>query len=303
MQLSKIDLNLFIVFDVIYRERNLTKAAEVLHITQPAVSNSLSRLRKSFDDRLFIRQSGNMIPTPLAENIIERVRLALGKLESSLTEFDDFDPETSTKKFSIAMNDTSESYLLPLLMTYLEIYAPNMSVESYAVQRNDLTREFAAGQLDFALDVPLVNDPLLTNELLGQDRFVCVARKNHPQIHGSLSLEQYLSLPHIHISSRRKGQGYIDMHLNRIGLQRNIRLRVQHSRAAPPIASKTDMLLTIPETLSHEHDLQVFDVPFELPKLDWHLYWPTNYTNDNAHKWMRKVIFGIFKNPISMLGN
>jgi len=178
-----------------------------------------------------------------------------------------------------------------------------MSVESYAVQRNDLTREFAAGQLDFALDVPLVNDPLLTNELLGQDRFVCVARKNHPKIHGSLSLEQYLALPHIHISSRRKGQGYIDLHLNRIGLQRNIRLRVQHSRAAPPIAAKTDMLLTIPEMLSHEHDLQVFDVPFELPNLDWHLYWPTNYSDDKAHTWMRQVIFGIFKNPISMLGN
>ena len=303
MHLSKIDLNLFIVFDVIYRERNLTKAAEVLHITQPAVSNSLSRLRKSFDDKLFIRQSGNMIPTPLAENIIERVRMALGNLESSLTEYDDFDPETSKKKFSIAMNDTSESYLLPLLMTYLEEHAPNMSVESYAVQRNDLTREFAAGQLDFALDVPLVNDPLLTNELLVQYRFVCVARKNHPKIHGSLSLEQYLALPHIHISSRRKGQGYIDLHLNRIGLQRNIRLRVQHSRAAPPIAAKTDMLLTIPEMLSHEHDLQVFDVPFELPNLDWHLYWPTNYSDDKAHTWMRQVIFGIFKNPISMLGN
>ena len=75
MQLSKIDLNLFIVFDVIYRERNLTKAAEVLHITQPAVSNSLSRLRKSFDDKLFVRQSGNMIPTPLAENISLNVPL------------------------------------------------------------------------------------------------------------------------------------------------------------------------------------------------------------------------------------
>jgi len=295
MQLSKVDLNLFIVFDVIYRERNLTKAAQVLHITQPAVSNSLSRLRNTFGDKLFVRQSGNMIPTPVAEGIIDRVRDALVNLESSLTEHDDFDPASSTKQFAFAMNDTSESYLLPLLMTHLQEHAPGISIESFAVPRNELTREFAAGQLDFALDVPLINDTQLTNEPLSQDRYVCVARKNHPEIDGELSLDDYLALPHIHVSSRRKGQGFIDLHLNKIGLQRNIRLRVQHSRAAPPIAARTNMLLTIPEKLSGEHDLQVFDLPFELPKLDWHLYWPSNYSNDNAHKWMRQVIFDIFR--------
>jgi len=299
MQLSKIDLNLFIVFDVIYRERNLTKAAETLHITQPAVSNSLSRLRTAFDDRLFIRQSGNMVPTPLAENIIDRVRAALASLESSVTEHDDFEPLTSNKKFLFAMNDTSESSLLPLLMEYLQVNAPNMSIESYAIPRHELAREFAAGQLDFALDVPLVNDPQLTNEALATDRYVCVARKNHPKIGRHLDLDQYLALPHIHISSRRRGQGYIDLHLNRMGLQRNILLRVQHSRAAPPIAARTDMLLTIPETLAKEHDLQVFDLPFELPNLDWHLYWPSSYSEDKAHIWMRQVIFDIFKQATS----
>ena len=294
MKLSKIDLNLFIVFDVIYRERNLTKAAEVLHITQPAVSNSLNRLRNSFDDRLFVRQSGNMIPTPMAESIVDRVRLALSTLESSLRLRDDFNAATSKKKFAFAMNDTSESYLLPLLMTHLQEHAPNMSIESFSVPRHELAHEFAAGQLDFALDVPLVNEPQLTNEPLAQDRYVCVAKKNHPKLNGSLSLEQYLSLSHIHVSSRRKGQGYIDLHLNKLGLHRKILLKVQHSRAAPPIAAKTEMLLTIPETLAYEDNLQVFDLPFELPKLDWHLYWSSNYSNDNAHKWMKQVIFDIF---------
>lgn len=295
MQLNKIDLNLFIVFDVIYRERNLTKAAEALHITQPAVSNSLNRLRMAFDDRLFVRQSGHMVPTPLAENVIDRIRSALVGLESCLNEHDDFSPDTSNRRFMFAMNDTSESYLLPRLMAYLQKEAPSIYIESYGVQRHELAREFAAGHLDFALDVPLVNEPQLTHKALVQDRYVCVARRNHPQLDGSLSLEQYISLPHIHVSSRRKGQGYIDLHLNRMGLQRNILLRVQHSRAAPPIAARTDMLLTIPEALAHNHDLQIFDLPFELPKLDWHLYWPSNYSNDKAHQWMRQVIFDIFQ--------
>ena len=294
MNLHKIDLNLFIVFDVIYRERNLTKAAESLHITQPAVSNSLNRLRQAFNDRLFIRQSGNMIPTPLAENIVNRVRAALGQLESSITEHDDFEPLTSNKKFSFAMNDTSESYLLPLLMAHLEQAAPHISIESFSIPRHEIAREFAAGELDFALDVPLINEPHLTNVPLLADRFVCVARQNHPLVKGKkLSMEEYLSLPHIHISSRRKGQGPIDLHLNKLGLQRNIQLRVQHSRAAPPIAAKTNMLLTIPETLAKEHNLQIFDLPFELPNIDWHLYWPASHSNDKAHTWMRKSILSL----------
>ncbi|KZY38080.1 MULTISPECIES: LysR family transcriptional regulator [unclassified Oleiphilus] len=300
MQLQKIDLNLFIVFDVIYRERNLTKAAESLHITQPAVSNSLSRLRRVFDDPLFVRQSGHMVPTPLADNIISRVRAALAGLESSITEHDDFNPETSDKKFSFAMNDTSESYLLPILMSYLQEHAPGISIESFPVARSELSREFATGQLDFALDVPLVNDPQLVNESLAQDRFVCVASHDHPSLDGkSLTLEQYLSSPHIHISSRRRGQGYIDLHLNRQGLQRDIRLRVQHSRAAPPIAAQTNMLLTIPETLAKDHKLAIYDLPFELPDVDWHLYWHSNYSQDKAHQWMRSVIIDIFNQEIS----
>lgn len=302
MQLNRIDLNLFVVFDVIYRERNLTNAAEALHITQPAVSNALNRLRQNFNDKLFVRRSGQMIPTPLAENIVERVRAALLNFESCFNEHDDFDPASSTRRFSFAMNDTSESYILPLLINYLQDHAPNIYIESYGVARKDLTREFAAGELDFALDVPLVNDPQLTHEQLLQDRYICVARKDHPDLKDGLDLEKYLTLPHIHVSSRRTGQGYIDLHLNRLGLQRNIKLRVQHSRAAPPIVSNSDMLLTIPETLIRGHEeLQSFNLPFALPQVDWHLYWPSNYTNDKAHRWMRQVIKDLFDQNLSQI--
>jgi DNA-binding transcriptional LysR family regulator len=294
MQLNKVDLNLFVVFEVIYRERNLTKASEILHITQPAVSNALARLRQTFDDKLFVRQQGQMIPTPLAENIIERVRFALGNMESALNEHDDFDPKTSSRRFAFAMNDTSESYLLPLLMAYLEQEAPNIYVESYFVPRSELEREFTAGQLDFALDVPVLNEPTLNHQSLTHEHFVCVTRKDHPVIQGSISMEQYLAASHIHISSRRRGQGYIDMTLNRLGKARTIKLRVQHSRAAPPIVKTSDLLLTIPETLANNNDLQVLELPFELPNLDWHLYWAANYENDKAHRWMRQVIFDIF---------
>ncbi len=295
MQINKVDLNLFIVLDAIYSERNLTRAADVLHITQPAVSNSLARLRRHFDDELFTRKSGHMVPTPLTENIIERIQQSLSGLESSLHEHNTFEPRESTRTFRFSMNDTSESYLLPRLMKALEDCAPNISVENYALPRDEVSKAFSGGDLDFALDVPLLNDTHLVHEPLAQDRFVCIARHDHPRIQGSMSLDQYLSEPHINISNRRKGIGHIDAHLNRLGLQREIKLRVQHFRAAPAIVESTDMLLTIPESLARYQSLQVLELPFALPNLDWHLYWASNYEKDNAHSWMRERIFDIFR--------
>lgn len=297
MQLSKIDMNLFIVLDTIYSERKLTKAAEVLHITQPAVSNALARLRGHFNDELFVRQSGQMVPTPLTENIIERVREALASLQSSLNEHDAFDPLQSARTFRFSMNDTSEAYVLPRLMEMLELEAPSINIESYTIPRADMARSFNAGELDFALDVPIINHSELVNTPLTTDRYVCVARKGHPRIQGALSLDDYMSEAHIHVSSRRKGGGQIDAHLARLGLQRNIKLRIQHSRAASPIVARTDMLLTIPQSLSRETDLQILELPFAIPMLDWHLYWAARNDSDRAHQWMRERIFDIFRPP------
>ena len=298
MNLNKVDLNLFIAFDVIYRERNLTRASEVLHITQPAVSNALARLRSTFDDELFVRQQGKMVPTPVAEGIIDRVRAALSNLESSLKEHDDFDPSRSSRRFCFAMNDTSESYLLPKMMKRLEEEAPHIDVESFSIPRKDLAREFSSGQLDFALDVPLLNEPSLSHQSLGVDGYVCVARQEHPVIQGSISMEQYLEANHIHLSSRRRGQGHIDYSLNQKGLSRNIKLRVQNARAAPKIVRETDLIMTIPKFLAQDMNLQMLDLPFDLPGIDWHLYWAKKYTNDKAQVWMRELIFDIFRDPL-----
>jgi len=293
--LNKIDMNLFIVLDAIYSERKLTKAAEVLHITQPAVSNSLARLRAHFNDALFVRQSGQMVPTPLTENIIERVREALAALQSSLNEHDAFDAQSSTRTFRFSMNDTSEAYVLPRLMSMLETKAPNLKIESYSVARSDMVRSFSTGELDFALDVPIITDKELVNTALITDRYVCVVREGHPRIQGALSLDEYLQEAHIHVSSRRKGSGQIDAHLGRLGLQRDIKLRIQHSRAASPIVAQTDMLLTIPKSLTRGSNLQVLELPFAIPMLDWHLYWAQRHESDSAHRWMREQIFEIFR--------
>ena len=107
-------------------------------------------------------------------------------------------------------------------------------------------------------------------------------------------MDQYLAAEHIHLSSRRRGQGHIDLVLTQKGLSRKIALRIQNSRAAPNIVQQTNLLLTIPKSLAQGTTLQILELPFELPKLDWHLYWAKNYENDKAHIWMRELIFDIF---------
>ncbi len=155
MNLKETDLNLFIAFDVIYTEKNLTKAGQVLGITQPAVSNALSRLRELFDDELFIRTSKGMIPTPVANQIIKDVRSALSLIQNTISESEKFDPYTAEVTFKVSIGDTSEYRLLPLLIKELAMVAPKIKVETYLTPRKDAVRELASGSIDFSIDPPV----------------------------------------------------------------------------------------------------------------------------------------------------
>ena len=291
MRLNKIDLNLFVAFDVIYTERNLTRAAEVLCITQPSVSNALSRLRKTFNDQLFIRTPHAMIPTPVAENIIGQVREALQLLNTSVQEGDVFEPKMAEKNFHLSMDDLAESLMLPTLLEYLQQHAPGITLSSYPISRLDVAKELTSGTLDFCIDVPLLNDNNLCHTPLIAWPYVCVVRHDHPIVADTLTIEEYLKLQHIHISSRRKGDGHVDIALNRLGLQRKFQLRVKNNLATPDIVQRTDLALTIPLGLAQKFDLKIVALPFEVQKLEWHLYWHKSADRDQANSWLRESIF------------
>ncbi len=293
MRLSQVDLNLFIVFDAIYQQRNLTRAAEVLCITQPAVSNALGRLRTTLNDPLFVRTSQGMTPTPLAENIVGRVQEALQLLNTSVTEGEIFQPAETDKVFRLSMNDLAEAMILPNLLEHLRKVAPNIGLECYQVNRNDVERELAAGTLDFALDGPLIAGSQMCTKPLLRQRYACAVRKGHPVVGESLTLDQYLELDHVVVSSRRKGVSYEDTALNRLGRQRKIRTRVQHYQVAPLVVERTDMALTMPMSMAQKYDLQVLELPFTLPPLDWNLFWHKSADHDQANIWMRDLLMEI----------
>ncbi|HEV2612245.1 MAG TPA: LysR family transcriptional regulator [Noviherbaspirillum sp.] len=300
MHISRIDLNLFTVFEAIYTEGSVTRASQKLNLTQPAISHALGRLRTMFDDPLFIRQGHAMVSTPLARSMIEPVRRSLRGLEVTLNGLDRFDPATTPKQFKLALRDVLEATILPPLIQRVSSSAPLVDLAASQVDRRDLESELAAGTLDGAIDVllPLSSDILHTR--IDQDSTVVVARKGHPAIDGALDLATYLKQDHILASSRRKGLGLEDFELSRFGVERRIRLRCQHYFAACRVVSQTDLILTMPgryaRIANQQFDNQILPFPLEVPAFDVFLYWHANVDNDPANRWLREQIMQSFGN-------
>ena len=291
MNLKETDLNLFIAFDVIYTEKNLTKAGQVLGITQPAVSNALSRLRELFGDDLFIRTSKGMIPTPVANQIIKDVRNALSLIQNTISETEKFDPSIAEMTFKISIGDSSEYRLLPLLIKELAEIAPKIKVETYLTPRKDAPRELASGIIDFSIDPPVHSDPHLRHEKIYEEDYVMIVRKDHPILNlKEITIEDYLKLSHIHISNRKTGLGHVDMALYRLGLSRDISLRAQHFLVAPYIVEQSDLAITTTKGFAVDRDLAWRELPFEIEPLILHLYWHEAKDSDPSTKWMKDLM-------------
>jgi len=294
MHISRVDLNLFTVFEAIYTEGSVTRASQQLHLTQPAISHALNRLRQMFDDPLFVRQGQTMVSTPLARSIIEPVRQALRGLELTLTDNGNFDPAQAVKLFNLALRDVLESTVLPPLLERLTRQAPEINLAAIQVERRELVSELAAGTLDLAIDMllPLPNE--IRRQQISRDTTVVLARRDHPLVREKLDLEMYLQAEHILASSRRKGMGLEDFELSRLGLQRRIRLRCQHYFAACRVVSQTDLLLTMPEgyarIANQQFGNQILPLPVSMPSWDVYLYWHQNVEHDPANRWLREQV-------------
>ena len=299
MKLSDIDLNLFVVFDAIYTEGNLTRAGEIIGITQPAVSNSLSRLRNLFDDPLFVRTAEGMVPTPVAQNIIGSVRQALALIRSSVQESESFDPTVSDKRFRVSMTDLSQAIVLPRLFRMMKKEAPMVAVDCYQVHRRDMNIELASGNLDLAIDIPLTPDPQIKQASLCSHPYVCVVGKDNKLVGDRLDLDTYLKLQHIHISSRRGGLGQVDLTLGKMGNKRDIVLRTQHYLSTPQLVSSSNFALTVPKIFANLLALasptRHLELPFDVPHLESFLYWHESTDRDQSNTWMRQLIIDVYK--------
>lgn len=298
MHIERMDLNLFVVFEAIYTEGGITAAGGKLHLTQPAVSHALGRLRDIFGDPLFEREGRHMVPTPLARNLIGPVREALRGLEIGLVEADRFDPESSDRLFTLGVRDVLETTVLPPLMAQVRREAPGVRVSAVRADRRRMEAELAAGSLDVAVDIWLPLSERVHHKRLVSNQLVVLVRDDHPIADAPMDLETYLAQDHVVASSRRAGPGIEDMELSRLGLQRTIRLRCQHYFAACRVVSETDLVLTIPERYAQVANQafgnRVLPLPMTLPQLDSYLYWHANVDSEPANLWLRRHLESIF---------
>jgi DNA-binding transcriptional LysR family regulator len=294
INLSRVDLNLLVVFDALVTERHVTRAAERIGLTQPAVSHALNRLRVLFGDPLFVRSPRGMTPTALALDASAAVRSILEQVEGVLNKGDSFDPASSKRQFVLGLSDYAAYVLLPELTARLEHQAPGTSL----VIRNT-SHTMGLAMLDHE-DVELIagNFPAppshMQEDLLYEEEFVCAGRNDHPLLSDGLDLERYLSLRHLQVSTKGNPHGYVDEVLREKGLQRTVVVTVGHFLMAPPLIDASDLVATEPRRLfrrlTDRLPLILSPPPLEIPSFRVVQTWHMRYNTDPGHVWMRNLL-------------
>ena len=296
MKISSFDLNLFVILNAIYTEGSLTKAAEVVGITQPAVSNALSRLREKFDDDLFVRTGTGMVPTQKTENIISDIQSALSLMQQSVNQPNSFDPAITERNFKLSLGDITEGRVLPYMMKEIYKNAPNISVGSYNYRRIDQVHALATNTLDFVVDPVIPDSDEINSFKVFQDYFVVIHREGHPiQKIKNLTVNDLLSQKFINVSNRRKGLHMVDLELEKTGHRRDIALRCQHFLIAPEIIRETDAVIMATHSFAKSNDLPFVEIPQELPQMEYFLSWHKSDEGDGGHEWMKDLIIKAFE--------
>lgn len=298
MELEEIDLNLLVVFKQLLAQRSVSRAAEALGLSQPAVSNALGRLRKQMGDELFLRTPSGMEPTPFAEQLAESLTYGLGMIHSALNQRSTFEPATSSRSFVIGMTDIGEIYFLPKLMERLRREAPGVTVSTVRNTAANLRDDMEAGKVDLAIGLlPQLKAGFFQRRLFRQ-RYVCLFRKGHKLDKRKLSLTEFSAAEHLLVVSEGTGHGKVDEVLKRSGIERRISLTVPHFVAIGHILQATDMVATVPERMA-ERMAEPFGLayvahPAALPEVAINAFWHAKFHKAPANQWLRGVVFDLF---------
>ncbi len=291
-RLARMDLNLFRVFHVVLRERSLTRAAEVLFLSQSAVSHALARLKEQLGEPLFVREGRGVAPTPFAERLAPEIREALSLLEGAVQHTRGFIPERDVGHFTLAMSDMLEPSLLPHFVARLRERAPGARISSVRLDRARLERDLASGRLDLSIDVEQPTSAELRHAPLLRDTFCVVSRRRR-----RLDVAAYMAARHVTVSSRRTGLAVEDLVLSRLGYQRDVTVRCRHYETAFHIVSGSDLLLTVArrraEALRALLGNHVLPMPLSLPRLELHVYWHRQSDAEPRNRWLRSELLSL----------
>lgn len=297
MDLGSLDLNLLRVFDAVARERHVTRAAQRLNLSQPAVSNALARLRAALGDELFLRRPGGVEPTALALSLAQPVAEALDRLAEALSSQAPFDPASSTRVFPVAFSEYAEAVLAPPLLDILAREAPRCLLAIRHADRTNWEALLTGGAATLAVGVLPEPPAIYTRLRLLPEAFCTLMRPGHPLAEGALTAERFVGVPHLLHSPNGSRDGALDAVLTEAGHPRRLGAVVAHLSAVPAILQRTDMIITLSARLARQlaeaHGLLMRDPPIEIRHTRLSLTFHRRFEADPGHAWLRRLILSI----------
>jgi DNA-binding transcriptional LysR family regulator len=292
-ELTGLDLNLLVVLDVLLAERNVTRAASRLGLSQPAVSNALSRLRTAFADPLLVRTPHGMAPTPRAIGLEAPLREALSHVRGAVAGASEFEPATARRTFVLAATDYVQFVLLGPLVRRVHELAPGVTLRVLPMTHGSPWQELEAGAVDLTLSGTAARQSRLHRRALFRDRVVCIVRADHPAAGRTLSLARYLELDHVEVLPTG-GRGLADEVLDALGETRRVAITVPHFLVAPFVILDNDYCFTLAERIARPMadylSVRVMPLPMEFPTITVWAYWHERLHHDAAHQWLRRLV-------------
>ncbi|MBF0604876.1 MAG: LysR family transcriptional regulator [Nitrospirae bacterium] len=301
--LHKVDLNLLVAFDVLMTERSVTHSGRVLGITQAAMSNTLKRLRLTFNDPLFVKQGHVMAPTAKALKLAVTVRKALAHTQSLLSR-EQFHPATTRRQFRIAISECVASVIVPPLVDTLRKIAPQLTLDVLAPGEEGQTKTLERGDADLLITwFPWVTSGKLHLHRLYEMNCVCLASPNNAYIGEKLTLENFIAADHIQFLPRGINSTPVDEALLQLGYTRKIMGRFSNSNLVATMVSTSDLLTVLPDRYAHflaeQMNLKVHPLPFEVTPMRMAMAWHARNHESEPDQWLRKVIIELNpENPI-----
>jgi len=295
LNIPRHNLNLLVALDALLSERSITRAAALLHLSQPAMSAAVGKLRAWLGDPLLVRGTDGYTLTARAEELIGPIRLILENIERTIQTPVEFNPADANRTFRIAANDAFELVVLPRVVERLQQLAPNVRLVIVSTEGVVPVNALAGGEVDFAWGN---FDPLpvgFHTQVMLEETLACLVRKGHPAIRSRLTLAQYAAASHIMVAL--KGNILPELVLRRLaetGMSLNVGLQVPHILAAPIIVAKSNYIATLPSRVARSYteflDVKLFKVPFAFPSYAVSLVWHERAHRDPASIWLRELL-------------
>lgn len=295
------DLNSLRVLVALEETRNVSRAADLLDMSQSGFSTALARLRKRLNDDLFVRIPGGMEPTARAMTMVEAARQVLSQVESSILERPIFSPKTAQSEFHLALTDIAEIVFIPRLLNHLEKEAPGVKIECSSPGQGQLRNMLETGKLDLALGYfPDLEANSFYQQRLYQHTFACMVRKGHPVLSEKFDRDTYRALGHAVVASPARSNDLLERLLERHKIKRRIVVRTPHYLTLPSIISESDLLATVPlaiaEYFARLGVVEVLALPVTPTVFDVQQYWHRRANQDTGHKWIREQMVRLFNN-------